>query len=171
MVGKTISGPRPFSCFRSHLSLHKKKHSHVLCRCNQCGRFLQSEENLERHMKTHHSTPFKCEECGKIFKTKDTLKKHRMEHGELNFKCEVSVFITSGSDIMPCIKIYNQLVYKPLVCHILKYINHYSCIDIYSYSCLNPLSNEGNSITLVNVNAPVVATTSWWLHFSAPVVA
>ena len=25
--------------------------------------------------------------------------------------------------------------------------------------------------TLVNVNAPVVATTSWWLHFSAPVVA
>ena len=61
-------------------------------------------------MKTHHSTPFKCEECGKIFKTKDTLKKHRMEHGELNFKCEVSVFITSGSDIMPCIKIYKPLV-------------------------------------------------------------
>ena len=27
------------------------------------------------------------------------------------------------------------------------------------------------SITLVNVNAPVVATTSWWLHCSAPVVA
>ena len=26
-------------------------------------------------------------------------------------------------------------------------------------------------ITLVNVNAPVVATTSWWLHFTAPVVA
>ena len=26
-------------------------------------------------------------------------------------------------------------------------------------------------ITLVNVNAPVVATTSWWLHFSALVVA
>ena len=25
--------------------------------------------------------------------------------------------------------------------------------------------------TLVNVNAPMVATTSWWLHFSAPVVA
>ena len=25
--------------------------------------------------------------------------------------------------------------------------------------------------TLVNVNAPVVATTSWWLHFKAPVVA
>ena len=25
-------------------------------------------------------------------------------------------------------------------------------------------------ITLVNVNAPVVATTSWWLHFSAQVV-
>ena len=25
--------------------------------------------------------------------------------------------------------------------------------------------------TLVNVNAPAVATTSWWLHFSAPVVA
>ena len=28
-----------------------------------------------------------------------------------------------------------------------------------------------DNITLVNVNAPVVATTSWWLHFSAPVVA
>ena len=27
------------------------------------------------------------------------------------------------------------------------------------------------SLTLVNVNAPVVATTSWWLLFSAPVVA
>ena len=26
-------------------------------------------------------------------------------------------------------------------------------------------------ITLVHVNAPVAATTSWWLHFSAPVVA
>ena len=26
-------------------------------------------------------------------------------------------------------------------------------------------------LTLVNVNAPVVATTSWWLHFTAPVVA
>ena len=25
--------------------------------------------------------------------------------------------------------------------------------------------------TLVNVNAPVVATTSWWLHFSTHVVA
>ena len=25
--------------------------------------------------------------------------------------------------------------------------------------------------TLVNVNAPVVATTSWLLHFTAPVVA
>ena len=28
-----------------------------------------------------------------------------------------------------------------------------------------------NMTTLVNVNAPVVATTSWWLHFSAQVVA
>ena len=27
------------------------------------------------------------------------------------------------------------------------------------------------SITMVNVSAPVVATTSWWLHFSAQVVA
>ena len=26
-------------------------------------------------------------------------------------------------------------------------------------------------VTLANVNAPVVATTSWWLHFTAPVVA
>ena len=30
---------------------------------------------------------------------------------------------------------------------------------------------QGTVLTLVNVNAPVVATTSWWLHFSAPVVA
>ena len=28
-----------------------------------------------------------------------------------------------------------------------------------------------NVCTLVNVNAPVAATTSWWLHFTAPVVA
>ena len=28
-----------------------------------------------------------------------------------------------------------------------------------------------HNCTLVNVNAPVVATTSWWLHFTAPVVA
>ena len=27
------------------------------------------------------------------------------------------------------------------------------------------------AVTLVNVNAPVVATTSWWLHLSAQVVA
>ena len=31
--------------------------------------------------------------------------------------------------------------------------------------------NIAISTTLVNVNAPVVATTSWWLHFTAPVVA
>ena len=38
------------------------------------------------------------------------------------------------------------------------------CVMFYcvmSFSC----------ITLVNVNAPVVAITSWWLHFSAQVVA
>ena len=31
-------------------------------------------------------------------------------------------------------------------------------------------SHVHHIITLVNVKAPVVATTSWWLHFSAPVV-
>ena len=31
--------------------------------------------------------------------------------------------------------------------------------------------NRLTDTTLVNVNALVVATTSWWLHFSAPVVA
>ena len=31
--------------------------------------------------------------------------------------------------------------------------------------------NLDRVFTLVNVNAPVVATTSWWLHFTAPVVA
>ena len=35
----------------------------------------------------------------------------------------------------------------------------------------DPFKIESTRITLVNVNAPVVATTSWWLHFSAPVVA
>ena len=31
--------------------------------------------------------------------------------------------------------------------------------------------HQAQRFTLVNVNAPVVATTSWWLHFTAPVVA
>ena len=31
--------------------------------------------------------------------------------------------------------------------------------------------SESCYYTLVNVNAPVVAKKSWWLHFSAPVVA
>ena len=39
--------------------------------------------------------------------------------------------------------------------------------NLFSYSLTSLLTR----ITLVNVNAPVVATTSWWLHFSAPVVA
>ena len=30
--------------------------------------------------------------------------------------------------------------------HAIKSINHYSCIDIYSYSCLHPLSNERKSL-------------------------
>ena len=38
-----------------------------------------------------------------------------------------------------------------------------------------PISVVGNGsnamITLVNVNAPEVATTSWWLHFLPPAVA
>ena len=40
--------------------------------------------------------------------------------------------------------------------------------DISQYTC--DLAASCN-ITMVNVNAPVVATTSWWLHFTAPVVA
>ena len=41
------------------------------------------------------------------------------------------------------------------------------------YVCYNMVVAHfpNSSITLVNVNAPVVATTSWWLHFLAPVVA
>ena len=35
----------------------------------------------------------------------------------------------------------------------------------------NNFTNTFLIITLVNVNALVVATTSWWLHFSAQVVA
>ena len=36
---------------------------------------------------------------------------------------------------------------------------------------INPLISFSMICTLINVNAPVVATTSWWLHFSAQVVA
>ena len=32
-------------------------------------------------------------------------------------------------------------------------------------------ANSDGFGTLVNVNAPAVATTSWWLHFSAEMVA
>ena len=35
---------------------------------------------------------------------------------------------------------------------------------------LKKIAHASNMVTLVNVNAPVVATTSWWLHFSAQVV-
>ena len=40
-------------------------------------------------------------------------------------------------------------------------------------SVINGLIRHNNLTvtTLVNVNAPVVATTNWWLHFTAPVVA
>ena len=31
--------------------------------------------------------------------------------------------------------------------------------------------NYTHDFTLVNVNAAVIATTSWWLHFTEPVVA
>ena len=41
------------------------------------------------------------------------------------------------------------------------YVRSAQCL-CYSLSVIN---------TLVNVNAPVVATTSWWLHFTATVVA
>ena len=30
--------------------------------------------------------------------------------------------------------------------HYIKPLNHHSCIDIYSYSCLHPLSNERKSM-------------------------
>ena len=50
------------------------------------------------------------------------------------------------------------------------------CITLCPFYFCNHLEEEEKAgcfaiITLVNVNAPVVATTSWWLHFSAPVVA
>ena len=38
-------------------------------------------------------------------------------------------------------------------------------------SQINNVPDPETGSTLVNVNAPVVATTSWWLHFTAPVVA
>ena len=37
--------------------------------------------------------------------------------------------------------------------------------------CTRIFKETYSNSTLVNVNAPVVATTSWWLHFSAQVVA
>ena len=46
-----------------------------------------------------------------------------------------------------------------------------SLIIVQMFLSVTYLVVHGHAITLVNVNAPVVATTSWWLHFSAPVVA
>ena len=40
-----------------------------------------------------------------------------------------------------------------------------------SNRCDSHIKMLRDGVTLVNVNAPVVATTSWWLHFTAPVVA
>ena len=50
-------------------------------------------------------------------------------------------------------------------------VNLFSVKDFATTTSLRILIFEQSLITLVNVNAPVVATTSWWLHFSAPVVA
>ena len=36
---------------------------------------------------------------------------------------------------------------------------------------ISGITSAGPVVTLVNVNVPVVATTSWWLHFTARVVA
>ena len=75
--------------FRSHLKLHKRKHTYVQCKCDICGQFLKSAESLHRHIAKSHRIPFQCEICGKTFKHKDTLKRHGKEHGELKYKCEV----------------------------------------------------------------------------------
>ena len=76
---------------------------------------------------------------------------------------------------------YSQWVEPSVIIH--EGTGYYMYIPIYnSYLTKNPLSQfikklvfiiyaQIHSFTLVNVNAPVVATTSWWLHFSAPVVA
>lgn len=77
--------------FRSHLTLHKKKHTHVQNKCELCGKLFKSMENYTRHIANLHKTPFQCTVCGKTFKKKDTLKRHEKDHGELNFKCEVMV--------------------------------------------------------------------------------
>ena len=51
------------------------------------------------------------------------------------------------------------------------YIDRTACDpkDPYKISLSEPMALS--IFALVNVNAPVVATTSWWLHFTAPVVA
>ena len=33
-----------------------------------------------------------------------------------------------------------------VICYAIKSINNYSCIDVFSYSCLHPLSNERKSM-------------------------
>ena len=48
-------------------------------------------------------------------------------------------------------------------------ISHMGCFTPFSSSCASAVIH--GMVSLVNVNAPVVATSSWWLHFSAQVVA
>ena len=52
------------------------------------------------------------------------------------------------------------------VVYVLMYFKCKICFTVYTGETKIILQ-----FTLVNVNALVVATTSWWLHFSAPVVA
>ena len=58
--------------------------------------------------------------------------------------------------------------------HVTAYVTARVPILLLNTPTLKKRSELGHSypvITLVNVNAPVVATTCWWLHFTAPVVA
>ena len=60
-------------------------------------------------------------------------------------------------------------IYLMIISEIQSEIGHCSC-DSAKFKAPADFSHHA-IFTLVNVNAPVVATTSWWLHFTAPVVA
>ena len=62
-----------------------------------------------------------------------------------------------------------------LLFKVMGFILDFRVLQISSTVCYIFIKQHSNVpfrvFTLVNVNAPVVATTSWWLHFTAPVVA
>lgn len=73
---------------RSKLQVHLlKEHFRIEHRCDNCGRYFVSEENLTVHKCTNR-TPLPCPECGLEFPRKNLLKKHCLTHSNLVWRCE-----------------------------------------------------------------------------------